>query len=102
MLLRWVRIQARFCSNIVISPDGHTALLQAASRRSVERRRIGLPPGGLPGPPSSAQSASRISAMVTGAFSPSGALSDGQDAIAEASEAHDARMARFSASVRPA
>ena len=40
--------------------------------------------------------------MVTGAFNPSGALSDGQDAIAEASEAHEARMARFSASVRPA
>ena len=39
--------------------------------------------------------------MVTGAFRPSGARSDGQDAIAEASEAHEARMARFSASVRP-
>ena len=39
--------------------------------------------------------------MLTGAFNPSGALSDGQDAIAEASEAHEARMARFSANVRP-
>ena len=36
--------------------------------------------------------------MVTGAFRPSGARSDGHDAIADASEAHEARMARFSAS----
>jgi hypothetical protein len=34
--------------------------------------------------------------MVTGALSPAGALSAGQDAIADASDAHDARMARFS------
>jgi hypothetical protein len=73
--------------------------LQAAARRSVGRSRMGLPPGG--GPPSSALSASRISSIVTGAFSPSGARSDGQDAIADASEAYEARMARFSASVRP-
>jgi hypothetical protein len=38
--------------------------------------------------------------MVTGAFNPSGALSDGQDAIAEASEAHEARMARFKRKAR--
>ena len=38
--------------------------------------------------------------MLTGALSPSGARSAGQDAIAEASEAQDARMARFSGSVR--
>ena len=37
---------------------------QAAARRSVERKRIGLPPGGLRGPPpSSADSASRMSSM---------------------------------------
>ena len=34
--------------------------------------------------------------MVTGAFRPSGARSDGHEAIAEASDAHEARMARFS------
>ena len=38
--------------------------------------------------------------MLTGAFSPSGARSAGQEAIAEASEAQEARIARFSASVR--
>lgn len=34
--------------------------------------------------------------MVTGALSPVGALRAGQDAIADASDAHDASMARFS------
>jgi len=34
--------------------------------------------------------------MVTGALRPAGARSAGQDAIADASDAHDARMARFS------
>ena len=38
--------------------------------------------------------------MLTGVFSPSGARSAGQEAIAEASEAQEARIARFSASVR--
>jgi hypothetical protein len=38
--------------------------------------------------------------MLTGAFSPSGARSAGQEAIAEASDAHDSRIARFSASER--
>ena len=38
--------------------------------------------------------------MLTGAFSPSGARSSGHEAIAEASEAQEARIARFSASVR--
>ena len=38
--------------------------------------------------------------MLTGAFSPSGARSAGHEAIAEASEAQEARIARFSASVR--
>ena len=35
--------------------------------------------------------------MVTGALSPVGALSAGHEAIADASDAQDARMARFSA-----
>ena len=34
--------------------------------------------------------------MVTGALRPAGARSAGQEAIAEASEAYDARIARFS------
>lgn len=34
--------------------------------------------------------------MVTGAFSPTGALNDGQEAMADASDAQDARIARFS------
>lgn len=38
--------------------------------------------------------------MVTGAFSPSGARRDGHDAIAEASDAHEARIARFSERLR--
>lgn len=38
--------------------------------------------------------------MVTGALRPSGARSDGHDAIADASEAHEARIARFSARLR--
>jgi hypothetical protein len=36
-----------------------------------------------------------------GAFSPSGARSDGQDAIADASEAHEANIARFWPRLRP-
>jgi hypothetical protein len=34
--------------------------------------------------------------MVTGALRPAGARSEGQEAIAEASDAQDARIARFS------
>ncbi|MGY4382630.1 hypothetical protein ACVWZ3_010333 [Bradyrhizobium sp. i1.3.6] len=34
--------------------------------------------------------------MVTGALSPAGARKEGQEAIADASDAQDARMARFS------
>ena len=37
--------------------------------------------------------------MVTGAFRPAGARSAGHEAIALASDAQDARMARFSAIV---
>lgn len=69
--------------------------------RSVERNRQGLPPGGFRGPPSSSHKDSRISSIDTGFFRPAGERMDGQDAIAEASDAQDARMARFSAVVRP-
>jgi hypothetical protein len=34
--------------------------------------------------------------MVTGALSPAGGLNDGQEAMADASDAQDARIARFS------
>src|SRR5689334_12132114 len=69
----------------------------AAARRSTDRSRLGFL---RRGPSSKARSASRTSSMETGAFRPSGALSDGQDVIADASEAHDARMARFSERLR--
>ncbi|KRR03913.1 hypothetical protein CQ12_32665 [Bradyrhizobium jicamae] len=73
---------------------------QAAMARSVERNRQGLPPGGFLGPPSSSHSASRISSIDTGFFSPAGDRIDGQDAIADASEAQEAKIALFSAVVR--
>jgi hypothetical protein len=53
-------------------------------------QRIAFPPAGFP----------RFSSIVTGAFSPSGARSDGHNAIADASESHDARTARFSERLR--
>src|ERR1700722_13717420 len=98
MLLRWVRIRAKFSSNIVVPPDGLTVLLQAAARRSADRSRMDLRGRG---PPSSAHNASSISSMVTGAFNPTGARSEGQDAIAEAPEAHEDRLARSSPMLRP-
>jgi hypothetical protein len=45
--------------------------------------------------PSSAHRASRISSILTGAISPSGARKAGQDAMADASDAHESRIARF-------
>jgi hypothetical protein len=68
----------------------------------VERNRHGFPPGGFRGPPSSSHKASRISSIDTGFFNPAGERMEGQDAIADASDAQDARIARFSAVVRPA
>src|ERR1051325_2521866 len=85
---------------ILINHDYHLPL-QAAMARSVERNRQGLPPGGFRGPPSSSHRASRMSSIETGCFSPAGERSDGQEAMADASDAQDARMARFSAVVRP-
>jgi hypothetical protein len=79
------------CGSINFSPR------QAPTRRSVDRSRIGSPAGGLRGPfPSSAHRASRISSMLTGVLSPYGARKAGQDAMADASDAHEARIARFS------
>jgi hypothetical protein len=87
-------------NDVVQQIDLSMAVSYAAARRSVERSRIGLPPGGLRGPPSSSHRASRMASMLTGAFSPSGARSAGHEAIADASEAQDARIARFSTNVR--
>jgi hypothetical protein len=58
----------------------------------VERKRFGFPPGGVRGPPSSSHN------LIDGdrALRPAGARSEGQEAIAEASDAQDARIARFS------
>ena len=83
-------------NDVVQQIDLSMAVSYAAARRSVERSRIGLPPGGLRGPPSSVQSASSISSIVTGAFRPLGSRNAGHDAIADATDAHEARMARFS------
>jgi hypothetical protein len=77
-----------------------TLCLQAACARAVENRRCGFPPDGFRGPPSSSQMASRMASMLTDIFRPSGRCSAGQEAIAEASEAQEARIARFSASDR--
>src|ERR1700731_3329024 len=75
----------------------HGALSRYAARAlHVEHRRFGLPPGGWRGPPSSSHRASSISSMVTGALRLARARSAGQDAIADASDAQDARMARLS------
>lgn len=52
----------------------HDCVCRAANR-DTEKRRFGLPPGGLRGPPSTSQRASRMASMPTGAFSPSGARS---------------------------
>lgn len=49
-----------------------------------------------PGPPSSRRSASMISSKVTGRFAPGGLRKAGIDSTAQASDAHDDRMARFS------
>jgi hypothetical protein len=68
-----------------------------AAKRSIDRTRCGLPPGGFRGPMSNAWSASRISSIETGCFKPSGARSEGHEVTAAASEAQEARIARFSA-----
>jgi Hsp20/alpha crystallin family protein len=73
-----------------------TAPCYAATSRDVERRRVGLPPGGWRGRPSSSHRTSRKSSMVTGALRPAGARGEVQEAIADASDDQDVRMARFS------
>ena len=72
-----------------------TPYLQAACARAVEKRRCGFPPGGFRGSSSSWHKASRMASMRTGIFSPSGARSAGHEAIADASEAQEARIALF-------
>ena len=50
-------------NDVVQQIDLSMAVSYAAARRSVERSRIGLPPGGLRGPPSSSHKASRMASM---------------------------------------
>ena len=69
----------------------------AAAARSVDFRRWVFPPGGWRGPRSRLESASRISSIDTTVLAPGAARKDGHEATAAASEAHEARMARFSA-----
>src|SRR4029079_11285063 len=81
-----------------LPPDMFAAANQAASEvRSVDFRRAGLPPGGFRGEWSRLDSASRISSMEMVRFTPGMARSDGHDVTAAASDAQDARIARFSA-----
>src|SRR3954451_23992445 len=63
----------------------------------IDLNRDGLPPGGPFGPWSSADKASRTSSIVTIRLEPGSSRNAGLEATAAASEAHDARMARFSA-----
>src|SRR6185312_11664594 len=95
MFARRVRNRSRF-SWLINTP----ARFHAAIARSVDRNRYGFPPGGLRGPPSTSHKASRISSIDTGFLIPAGERREGQDAIADASDAHEARTARFSAVVR--
>lgn len=62
--------------------------------------RIVLPPGGPCGPPSSSVSASSTSSIDTTRRAPGHSRNAGFDATAAASEAHEARIARFSAVAR--
>lgn len=78
-----------------VSPDNQSKL-QAAVARSVDAFRREVTRNAV-----QFAQASRISSIETGRFSPAGERIDGQDAIADASDAHEARMARFSPAVRP-
>jgi hypothetical protein len=64
--------------------------------RAADFVRAGLPPGGSLGPGSSADSASSTSSIVTMWRDPGSSLSAGFDITAAASDAQDARIARFS------
>ena len=64
--------------------------------RAADFVRAGLPPGGSLGPESSADNASSTSSIVTIWRDPGNSLSAGFDVTAAASDAHDARIARFS------
>ena len=71
---------------------------QAASEvRSLDLSRTDLPPGGFRGEWSRLDSASRISSIETARLAPGMARKDGHDVTAAASDAQEARMARFSA-----
>src|SRR6266403_1850068 len=79
-----------------VAPQFDPPLYAAIAILDVDLNRVGLPPGGPFGAGSSADSASRTSSMVTIRFEPGSSRNAGLDATAAASEAQDARMARFS------
>src|SRR4051794_39985006 len=68
----------------------------------LDRGQAPFPPGRGRGGSSSSKlrSASAISSNETGSLAPSDCRSEGADSTAQASEAHDDRMARFSFLVR--
>jgi hypothetical protein len=69
----------------------------AIAVRSVDLSLAGLPPGGVRGEWSKLERASRISSIDTTLFALGIARRLGQEVTAAASEAQDARIARFSA-----
>ena len=69
----------------------------AITTRSVDFSLAGLPPGGVRGEWSRLERASRISSMGTRRLAPGIARRPGHEVTAAASEAQDARIARFSA-----
>jgi hypothetical protein len=77
-------------------PAGLPWIYAAIATLDVDRIRTGLPPGGPLGVLSSAESASKISSMGTIRFEPESSRNAGLEATAAASDAQDARMARFS------
>src|ERR1700683_3456508 len=96
MLLRCVRRSAN-ASSIIAMIRLHGDADQAAKpARNVDLMRAGFPPGGPFGAESSADSASSTSSIVTKRFDPGISRKAGFDATAAASDAQDARIARFS------
>src|SRR6478736_7078958 len=97
MLLRCVRRRANL-SSIIVMILLTIAGYAATPTRAADFIRAGLPPGGPLGWWSSADSASSTSSMVTRRREPGNPLSAGFDTTAAASDAHEARIARFSPS----
>jgi hypothetical protein len=92
-------VELQACDDPAELPPDRRAFADQAARdiRAVDFNRAGFPPGGFLGGWSRLESASRISSMETVFFAPGMARKDGHDVTAAASDAQDARMARFSA-----